>query len=111
MLREKVFPLLRSFSRSLGLQFHVVDLYHNPPAGWLPPDTSREEGEEEGEEQNEEGEGKGENLPDLAVERGSEVMCGLELRCLFQLALSEIRICQEMSAGPTFIVSLLVSFT
>ncbi|CAI8027083.1 NACHT and WD repeat domain-containing protein 2 [Geodia barretti] len=105
MLKEKVFPHLRSFSRSLGLQLHVVDLYDNLPAGWLPPVASR--GEVEEQEGEREGEREGENQTGQEMEGGvgggSEVMCGLELRGLFQLALSEIRTCQDMSAGPTFI--------
>ena len=117
MLRERVFPLLRSLSLSLGLQLHIVDLYDNLPSGWLPPGASREEGEEE--ERDGEGEREGEIPTGLAMEGGeqggggggggggSEVMCGLELRGLFQLALSEIRTCQDVSAGPTFIVSIL----
>ena len=109
MLKEKVSPHLRSFSRSLGLQLHVVDLYDNLPAGWLPPVASR--GEVEEQEGEREGEREGENQTGQEMEGGvgggSEVMCGLELRGLFQLALSEIRTCQDMSAGPTFIVSIL----
>ena len=105
-----MFPHLRSFSRSLGLQLHVVDLYRDLPSVWLPAGPSREEGRGEGGE--EERGGKGEAEGEQEEEegggggRGSEVMCGLELRGLFQLALKEIHICQDMSAGPGFIVSI-----
>ena len=105
-----MFPHLRSFSRSLGLQLHVVDLYQNLPSGWLPAPTSREEGEGNGDNKKKAEEAKEnveENMQEVegGGEGGSEAMCALELRGLFNLALKEIRACQDMSAGPTFIVS------
>ena len=107
-LRERVFPQLKSFSRSLGLQFHVVDLYHSLPASWLCHETKGDskEGEEDEEGNGSGGEGAEDNNHGLVADRGGKgvVMCGLELRGVLQLALREIRTCQNTSAGPTFIV-------
>lgn len=82
-LRENVFPHLRQFCQSLGLQFHVVDLYHNFPASW-----AREERQGGGEEE----------------AGGSQAMRETELQEVLHLALWEIRMCQDVSAGPTFVV-------
>lgn len=103
-----MFPRLRSFSRSLGLQFHVVDLYCSLPPGWLcqvVKGGGEEDEEEEGEEVDEEVAGRKTLEPSAKECGGSTVMCGLEMRGVLQLALQEIRTCQDMSAGPTFIVS------
>ena len=104
-----MFPHLRWFSRSLGLQFHVVDLYHSLPAGWVSQRTREDggEGEEEGGEEGRKGGGVGGGSKcGLTLEDcgGSADMCGLEQRGVLQLALREIQACQDMSAGPTFVV-------
>ena len=106
-----MFPHLRWFSRSLGLQFHVVDLYHSLPAGWLSQqETEGDSGESEegGGEGRKGGDVEGESKCGLSVENigGSADMCGLELQSVFQLALREIQACQDMSAGPTFVVGV-----
>ena len=101
-----MFPHLRSFSRGLGLQLHVVDLYNPLPAGWLGHDTEGG-GEEEEEREGEVGEevtGEIKLEPSATECGGSVIMCGLEMRGVLQLALQEICKCQDMSAGPTFIV-------
>ena len=66
-----MFPKLRKFCQSLGLQFHVVDMYRDI----------------------------------LANPECSDTMYKLEGEGVLQLALEEIKRCQQMSAGPTFIVS------
>ena len=107
-----MFPHLRWFSRSLGLQFHVVDLYHSLPAGWLSQQETEgnsgesEEGGEEGKKGGEVGGGSKCGLPVEDI-GGSADMCGLELRGVLQLALREIQACQDMSAGPTFVVGII----
>ena len=72
-------------------------------------DGEREEGEGsvEGEDGEDEGRGGGSGSG-VSVKEGGEsvVMCELELQGVLQLALWEIRACQELSAGPTFLVSV-----
>lgn len=82
-LRENVFPDLKQFCQSLGLQFHVVDLYDNIPTSW-----ARGEVQGRGEEE----------------ARESRVLRDVDLQETLQLALWEIRMCQDVSAGPTFVV-------
>ena len=88
-LWEKVIPELRQFCQTLGLQFHAVDLFRSLPRG-LPCTTSSSSSEGEGER---EGEG------------GDRLLYLLELQGALQLALKEIKLCQRVSAGPTFVVS------
>ena len=70
-LRDRVFPKLRHYCQSLGLQFHVVDLYRD-----IPVDSSN-----------------------------GGAMYELERQGVLRLALEEIKLCQQVSAGPSFVVS------
>lgn len=108
-LRERVFSHLREFSQSLGLQFHIVDIYHSLPASWLCQETRADNEEEEEKGDCIEGEEVGGGSSRLSVEESSRnggipLMCELELQGVLQLALKEIQVCQDMSAGPTFVV-------
>ena len=94
-----------------------MDLYHSLPAGWLGREAGG--GSEEVEENGEGGGGGGEGIEGEEVRGGSAVeegsvsaaMCGLELHGVLQLALREIRVCQDMSAGPTFVVGSYMTCT
>ena len=106
-----MFSHLRQFSLSLGLQFHIVDIYHSLPATWLCQETEADNEEEEERGDDIEGEEVGGGSSRLSVEESSrnsggiDLMCELELQGVLQLALREIQVCQDMSAGPTFVVS------
>ena len=54
-----------------------------------------------------------ENMPGSQVTRGggNAAMCELELQGVLQLALREIRTCQDMSAGPTFMVGCNINWS
>ena len=103
-----MFSHLRQFSHSLGLQFHIVDIYHSLPASWLCQETGADnEGEEEERGDDIEGEEVGGGSGRLSMEESggnSANMCELELQGVLKLALREIQVCQDMSAGPTFVV-------
>ena len=103
-----MFSHLRRLSHSLGLQFHIVDIYHSLPASWLCQEAEADnEGEKEERGDDIEGEEVGGGSSRLSVEESggnSADMCELELQGVLQLALREIQVCQDMSAGPTFVV-------
>lgn len=111
-LRERVFSHLRWFCHRLGLQFHMVDLYHSLPASWLHQETGEDNEEEEeggGGGDGTDGEEIGQGSSTLSVQEscrkdGSAIMCELELQGVIQLALREIQVSQNMSVGPTFVV-------
>ena len=98
-----MFPRLKRFSGNLGLQFHTVDLYDNVPIHWICQKGAEEEdGENKGGDKEEERE----NVQKAIFDDIGTTMCELERQGLLQLAEREVRLCQEVSAGPTFIVCI-----
>lgn len=77
VLHKKAFPTLRAYCESLGFQFYLVDLFWGQGVD----------------------EGKAEGLSDAAA------LTKLERDGLYQLAIKEIKLCQQTSTGPNFVVS------
>ena len=79
-LCSHAYPKLRQFCQSLGLQLVIIELFQAIPSTI--------------------------NLPKQQQNEGSKdvVMYELEARGLLEAAKREIKLCQELSLGPTFVV-------
>ena len=84
-MKNRIIPALRTFCQSNGLQFHTVDMHHAVAES---ADSSIPDGRES---ERENGLGG--------------VLYELERKGALELGLWEIKLCQEVSAGPTFVVS------
>lgn len=76
VLHKTAFPALRTYCESLGFQFHVVDLF------------------------------RGLGVDEEESKSDAATLTRLEREGLFQLAIKEIRLCQQTSVGPNFVVSV-----
>ena len=90
---EDVFPALHSHSKSLGLQFYAVDMYAALPSHLCCP-TNGVRTESGGPKDDKEAEEDG-------------TLYHLERMGVLRLAPKEIKLCQQLSAGPNFVVSVL----
>ncbi len=79
-MARHVYPQLRQLCQSLGLQCVIVDLFRAVPATLIIP-------------------------PSEASTTSNDMAYKLEAKGLLEMARDEIKLCQEFSLGPSFVVS------
>ncbi len=87
-LARHVYPQVRQLCQSLSLQCVIVDLFQAVPVTIATPTSEKSV------------------TPPLQT-TSDEMMYKLEAKGLLEMARDEIKLCQEVSVGPTFVVSFI----
>ena len=97
---KDVFPCLRSHCASLGLQFYGVDLFRS-----LPSSLARSRRRVSSVDKRVSRSGSTGSDKDYTTLQEDGTLYQLERMGVFKLVPREIELCQNLSAGPNFVVS------